>query len=260
MTKNSLFTTSILVAAAAAAGFFGCSSNSGSDSSVGSGSSSGGLGSGSNGGPGDAGSSSSGGHTGDAAACVAPSSVPNSSLPAYTPVVPMMNACTSMQISGFISSCVQSGTTSNGCVSWADSNATCAGCIVQGTDAGLAQTGAILFNVNPSSGAMVPVSSNVPGCIALADPTNGPACAEQLEPLMQCVAEACGFACTDQTSFSSCEQAVRASGGACGNLASAAQMPCATDMASSGVGVAKCGYGTQNELQEVINVICGTGP
>lgn len=259
MTKNKLFTTSILVAATAAAGFFGCSSNTGGDSSVGSGSSSGGLVTGSSGGSGNpasngSGSSSGAGQTGVPAACMAPSSVPSGSLPAYVAVVPMMNACSSTQITGFVSSCVATGADADGCVSWANSNPTCAGCIVQGTDAGETQTGAVLFNA-----AGRPAGSNVPGCIALEDSTNGPACAAQLEPLMQCVAYACE-SCPDQTSFTDCDNAVSGNGGLCGDLASSAQMPCANDLGQNGVAATKCGYGSPSELTAVINVICGSGP
>lgn len=210
---------------------------------------------GSSGGPDDggnsSGSSSGAGQTADAAACMPPSNLPNTNFPPYAAVMSMTAACDSMQISGFVSSCVASGATSSGCGSWANSNPTCAGCIVQGTDAGVTETGAILFDANGK-----PVSGNVPGCVALTDPANGPACATQLEPLMQCVAAACGT-CTDQTTFSSCEHVARGSGGVCASLSSAAAMPCAGDMGSNGVGVTKCGYGTTNELQDVINVICG---
>jgi hypothetical protein len=261
MMKNRLFTTSILVAATAAAGFLGCSSNSGSDSSVGSGSGSGSVGSGSSGSGGasstGSGSSSGAGQTADAAACV-PADVPNGNVPPYVAVVGMAKSCDMTQISGFISSCVTSGATSNGCEQWANANSTCAACIVQGTDAGPAETGAILFDTN-SSGMESPASANVPGCIAIADPTNGPACATQLEPLMQCVALACPM-CADQTSFSNCEKAARASNGTCGGYSSMADSPCSADMASSGVAVTQCGYGTDNELVDVINVICGSGP
>lgn len=260
MMKNRLFTTSILIAATTAAGFFGCSSNTGGDSSVGTGSGSGsGVGSGSSGGVGSnsssggSGGSSGAGQTGDAGACMPPSSVPAASVPGYVAVMSMTAACNSMQIAGFISSCVATGATANGCQQWAGANSTCAGCIVQGGDAGATETGAILFNAQGQ-----PVSGNVPGCIALTDPANGPQCAAQLEPLMQCVALACGM-CTDQTSFSNCEKAAKASGGACGDYASNAQMPCAAALASGGVGVTKCGYGTPNELQNTINVICGSG-
>lgn len=257
MIKNSLFSTSILVAATTMAGFFGCSSNTGGDQSVGTGSSSGGgIGSNSSGGlaDGGSGSSSGAGQTGDGGACMPPQNVPSSSVPQYVPVMGMVNSCNAMQISGFISSCVAQGASGNGCAQWANANASCAGCIVQGTDAGATETGAILFGADGK-----PVSGNVPGCIALADPANGPACAQQLEPVMQCVALACGT-CNNQQTFSACEKAARASGGACGMFSSAADSPCASALGSNGVGVTKCGYGTMNELSDVIDVICGTGP
>jgi hypothetical protein len=175
-------------------------------------------------------------------------------LPPYVAVMEMIGACSSMQISGFVTACVASGATANSCAMWANANGSCAGCIVQGTDAGATQTGAIIFN---AMGA--PVSGNVPGCIALEDSMGGPACAAQLEPVMQCIAIACG-SCSDQTSFTNCEKAAKASGGACGSLAASAQSPCAAELGANGVGVSKCGYGSPSELTDVINVICGTGP
>jgi hypothetical protein len=258
MIQNKLFTTSILTAATTAAWFFGCSSSPGTDSSGSSSSggsnypSSGSGGSGS--GSGSSSNSSGAGAGGDGGVCMPAANVPSSSLPPYVAVAPMANSCTSMQISGFLSACVAQGATANNCSMWASANSACAGCIVQGTDAGATETGAIIFGAMGS-----PVSGNVPGCIALADPNGGPACATQLEPLMQCIAVACPN-CGDQTSFANCEKAARASGGVCGSLSSAAQSPCATYLGSSGVGVTKCGYGTSNELVDVINVICGTGP
>jgi len=271
MLKNNLFTTSILIGAATAAWFLGCGSNSGGTSSVGSGSSSGGSpGTGSSGSPFNAGSNSGGSSTGssngvlggssgpsqsgDAGPCMPLSSVPSTNLPSYATVVPMAGACNSMQMSGFMSACVGQGATRDNCVSWAKSNSMCAECIIQSTDAGVTETGAILFS---SMGG--PVGGNVPGCIALADPTNGPACAVQFEPVIQCVALACAE-CADQQSFSNCEAAARATTGACAGVSSAAQTLCANDLGSNGVGVTKCGYGTSNELPDVINVICGAGP
>jgi hypothetical protein len=76
---------------------------------------------------------------------------------------------------------------------------------------------------------------------------------------MQCLALACGN-CTDQTSFNNCETAAKGNGGACGSLSSAAASPCSTYLASGGIGVTKCGYGTSSQLTDVINVICGQGP
>lgn len=260
MIKNKLFTTSILVAATTATPFLGCgtnaSSNQGGTTSSSGGSSfpsSSSSGAGNEASSGSSSGSSSGGSS-DAGMCTPPSSVPNTSLPTYAPVVQMTNACTSMQISGFLSSCVAQGASGSGCSSWASSNGTCAACVVQGTEAGATETGAILFNANGN-----PVSANVPGCIALEDSSGGPMCAAVLEPLMQCVALACA-SCTSQSAFSACEAATKASNGACGTYASAAQSPCANYVGTNGVGVTKCGYGTGNELADVLNVVCGAGP
>jgi hypothetical protein len=104
-----------------------------------------------------------------------------------------------------------------------------------------------------------PVSGNVPGCIALEDSNGGSACANALEPLFQCVAIECA-SCKSQTDFNNCEAAAKMTGGGCASYYSAADSPCGTDLAASGVGVTKCGYGTSSELPDVINVICGSGP
>jgi len=257
MIQNKLFTVSILTAVTSAACFFGCSSdNTGSGTP---GSSSGGpIQTGSSGGTGNPSGSSSGvnqagGPSGDGGACT-PASVQTSNLPPYTPVMEMIGACTSTQISGFLSACIGSGSSANNCSMWANANGSCAGCIVQGSDAGATQTGAIIF-----TGSGAPLSGNVPGCIALVDANAGPQCATQLEPLMQCLALACG-SCSDQTSFSNCEAASKANGGPCGSLAASAESPCSSYLGSNGLGVTKCGYNTSNQLTDVINVVCGSGP
>jgi hypothetical protein len=185
---------------------------------------------------------------------MSPSNLQSGSLPSYVPVMEMIGACTMTQISGFISSCVAGGSTQSNCAMWANGNSACAGCIVQGGDAGATQTGAIIFDANGH-----PVSGNVPGCIALEDSMGGPACANDLEPLMQCVAAACPN-CPDQTTFDNCEKAAKSTGGVCATLSSAVGSSCAADLGSNGVGLSKCGYGSSNQLTDVINVICGSGP
>ena len=255
MIQNKLFTLSILTAVTSATCFFaGCSAD--NTGSGGPGSSSGGpIQTGSSGGTGNSSGSSSGVSqaVGDGGACM-PSSVQTSSLPPYTPVMEMIGACTSMQISQFLSNCISQGSSANNCSMWANANGACANCIVQGTDAGATQTGAIIF-----TGSGAPLSGNVPGCIALSDANGGPQCAAQLEPLMQCLALACGT-CSDQTSFNNCEKAAKANGGTCGSLAAAAESPCSAYLGSNGAGVTKCGYGTSSQLSDVINVVCGSGP
>jgi uncharacterized membrane protein YqiK len=103
------------------------------------------------------------------------------------------------------------------------------------------------------------IDVNVPGCLALADPANGPACAAALEPWIQCYAEACSSAECAATSatFNACITTVDASGAACyAKLAAAHQgTVCQADLGSGGFIDTKCNTSTQ-----VLNAICGTGP
>jgi hypothetical protein len=114
-------------------------------------------------------------------------------------------------------------------------------------------TGATLYG---AAGTIVDL--NVPGCIALADPSNGPACARAFEPLMQCVDAACALWCS-ASDFGTCAVAATGTGAPCASYYAAITTPCATDLATNGVAYTVCGWNSNSELTDVLNVICGTG-
>jgi hypothetical protein len=107
-----------------------------------------------------------------------------------------------------------------------------------------ANTGALLLN---SSNQLI--DDNMPGCIALKDPTNGPACAMALEPDIQCEHASCA-SCGDPTSFDTCRQATLGAGGPCNSEANGVKTACFKESAAS----TSCA-----SMQDVINVICGAG-
>jgi hypothetical protein len=95
------------------------------------------------------------------------------------------------------------------------------------------------------------VTSNIPGCIAILDPANGPACAQAFEPLVICELEACtGTACqTDPT----CQPQARM--GACAMEFAEVPMKCPADLTDGGAGAPCLNYTDP----QILNVICGTG-
>jgi hypothetical protein len=159
------------------------------------------------------------------------------------------NACTSMQITQYLAACLGPSATTQTCsafVNASTSNATCYQCISPESDGGARLgTGGFL----PIPGTTY-VTSNIPGCIAILDPANGPTCAQAYEPLVLCDLEACtSTACeTDQT----CQP--RARMGACSTETADTQMKCAADLADGGA--ASCWTYTDTQI---LNVICGTG-
>jgi hypothetical protein len=178
------------------------------------------------------------------------STVPPADLPPYVTVQQQLNACSSMQISSFISACVPpSGGSPSTCKTWVQANTKCASCITPTNDAGMGQnTGAMLFDTNGNL-----VEYNFGGCIALIDPTSsGVACAQALDADLRCADFACA-SCTDQTSTDKC-QSMATNGGACSSYHNAYHTACKTDLRADGGGSAKCGIGSQT-----LNVICGTG-
>jgi hypothetical protein len=154
-------------------------------------------------------------------------------------------------MSDFITDCDSSTQSATACNSFQSdtANAACVTCIFDINDAGAAGEGGA-FLINAAGNAFI--GSNYPGCIALEDTTNGVACATDLEPLVQCQSFACGT-CTTQTDYDNCITAVNA--GACMSYLTPVQTACATDFADGGVLDTKC-----DTDQEVLNVICGTGP
>jgi hypothetical protein len=174
-----------------------------------------------------------------------------SDVPPYTTVVQQLGACSAIQISGFITACEASPQTPTACNNWQDdaANAACDICLFDSpVDAAMAgYGGAMLID---AAGTEF-LSGNSPGCIALKDTANGPACATNLEPLIQCEDFACD-SCATQTDFDTCLGAVQT--GACSTYFKAEQSSCATDLADGGVYLADCANDSA-----IINVICGTG-
>jgi hypothetical protein len=240
-----------LLLALVASGGCGGGSTGGSGSSSGGGlssSSSGGT-SGSSSGVGVG--SSSGGAPTDGPACTAPTSIPANDLPGYTAPVPVPNACTATQLASFISGCDSETQSMSACDMFQTdpSNQGCITCLFDYNDGGVAGNGGGLL-LSAAGGAFV--GGNLPGCIALEDTTNGPACAAELEPLVQCQAFGCNT-CDSQMSYDDCIMAVNA--GACMSYLNAVQTPCMMDLADGGVFFTKC-----SDDSAIINVICGTGP
>jgi hypothetical protein len=107
-----------------------------------------------------------------------------------------------------------------------------------------ANTGALLLD---SSNQII--DDNQAGCIALQDPTNGPACAMALEPDVQCYHASCA-SCGDETGLDTCRQAALGVGGPCRGAALDVIEACPEEGAAS----AACA-----SFEDVINVICGAG-
>jgi hypothetical protein len=185
----------------------------------------------------------------DGGPCAVLSTVPASEEPAYAKVVAQPNACSASQISGFVSSCIGGTASGSGCNAFQvdPSNSACMGCLFP---AMAPNTGGVLLD---SSGSNI-IGANIPGCIALADPSGGPACAAAYTPLVECEWEACidpNCRAAPQATYDACLTA--AEKGACASLYMASG-PCSADYADGGVGVTACAT-----PEQVLNRICGTG-
>jgi hypothetical protein len=177
------------------------------------------------------------------------SSVPTGDVPPYVPALQQINACNAAQIAGYLAACVNTGATQAACTAWyqASANAVCAGCINPANTAGAPS----------NAGAVVTVSGqqylNIPGCIALADPTNGPACAGALQPSFECQDVACAD-CVGASSTLQLQCYTSATSGACASYTTSADSLCATDFATD------AGAGIECESpQFIVNEFCGTG-
>jgi hypothetical protein len=226
-------------------------SSSGSSSGGSSGGSSGSSSGGSSGG--SSGSGSSSGSMSDAATCAPITNVPSSDVLPYTPVKQALGSCLQAQISGFITACASATASTQSCNTWqnAANNMVCQECILPSMDGMGVNYGGALFNAQNSF-----FTYNLPGCVALVDPTNGPNCAAELEPQIQCENAACS-ACQVGTARS-CFDTVLATGGAC----AAYQTPdCTSDvLPDGGTFDNECsGPSGTAATQAVINVICGNG-
>ncbi len=190
---------------------------------------------------------------GDGGPCIVATSVPASQVPGYSTVTPHVGACSPTQLSTFVSSCF-SASSGTACAGFQtdSSNTGCMSCLFPGTHGGPpANTGGVLLD---STGAII-VAVNIPGCVALADPAQGPACAAALEPLFQCEVLACGSAdCRNASAdtFQACETS--AEKGACMSQYSSSQTACTADYSDGGAAVTACATAAQ-----VLDRICGSG-
>jgi hypothetical protein len=161
----------------------------------------------------------------------------------------MVNACSAAQISAFLTACTQPTGSSSTCTAYGmnAANTGCIACMYGATDGGTASNGGVLFD---STGTAV--EFNLPGCIALADPTNGPACAAALEPAIQCVSAACNSAAcmANSSEVPACE--TTAESGACLTEVQTEQSACAVDEGDGGVGTTTCSTPTG-----ILTTICG---
>lgn len=169
---------------------------------------------------------------------------------AYVPVKQQLDACTSTQINDFVKACAAATSSSSACGNFQvdSANSGCMACLVPGGSA--VNSGGVL--VDPAGSRIIGV--NTPGCVALADPSGGPACAQALAPLFQCESAACGSA--DCVTAPAATYAMCLSGSemtVCASEYSATSV-CNAEYADGGAAVGACGTAAQ-----VINRICGTG-
>jgi len=190
----------------------------------------------------------------DGGPCISLTTVPPSQIPAYTTVSPQLDACNGTQISDFVSACTASGASASACSSFQTTpgNTGCMACLFPKSSSGAAMnTGGVLLDY---AGKAI-VGVNTPGCIALADPKNGPACAAVLEPLYQCEEQACSSAdcvTSDAGTYQMCLDGAEM--GACSSQSSAASSTCTPDYEDGGAALVACATDTL-----ILNEICGTG-
>lgn len=183
--------------------------------------------------------------------------VPSGEVLPYVPPRQVLGACSSAQISGagaasFVDSCLPSGAASAACMAWQTdgANQTCRECLFGVDDAGVWTRGGGLLLDSQDTGF---IGGNIAGCIALADPVDGPACAAALCPVIECETIACNIAsCPDSIPYENCLSA--AQHGACVTQVGDGGA-CAADYAEGGVGRTIC-----TTAAAAINAICGTGP
>jgi hypothetical protein len=152
------------------------------------------------------------------------------------------------QINAFLTDCASASASSTACSAWGNdpANNACATCVAPAPS----NTGAVLFDSNGQ-----PFGLNLGGCIALADPTNGPACGMAVDLLFQCENAACdSAACMAAPSgdLQSCETASQQ--GACASQLATATGVCAIDFGDGGVGNTVC-----MTSDKIIAEICGNG-
>ena len=210
-------------------------SSSGAGSSSG-GNDSGGSSSGSSSGAGSSSGSSSGGDAGGT--CANPTTPSASSVPKFVAATVVPGACTDTDISGMVTACFSTSSTSAKCDAWIKAaSKSCLDCL------GGPTKGEGGCNLN----GMELLGPNYSGCVAIEDKANGTACADALEPLVQCEFLSGCDTCTTQSDFDTCVES------ACSTYGKAEQKACSSDDADGGtLNGGKCSTAT-----EVLTVICG---
>jgi hypothetical protein len=173
--------------------------------------------------------------------------VPDAQIPGFNTPDAQPNACTAAEISQFLTACTGGSASPSACSAFQIDGGPCVGCLLQPNN-----TGGVLLD---STGTVI-VGVNTPGCIALADPDGGTACAVGLEPFFQCESQACGSAdcrAADAAVYLNCLNESQA--GACATqYASSAACAAAYSDGGAAVGTGRC---STPEL--VVDRICGTG-
>jgi len=200
----------------------------------------------------------------DAAAECSPASTASYSPTTYVPAVVHAGACSTAEITAFISACGFSMSASDSaCTAWQTANVTdggvsCGTCIVAPQNNGGVWQ-------EPGAGDLY-VSSfpNYAACIQVLDPTHGAACAGAYNNATVCNDIACNtmacFNATDPNAFNNCEQT--ASTGGCMTADSAQTSACATDFADGGANFTcspSANTGNQDDdLTYILTLLCGS--
>ncbi len=185
--------------------------------------------------------------------------------PGYTKTVPQPGVCTAAEITAFETACGDAYTAS-ACDAWLTANiapgdagggTACGNCIFTPTT--VAYQGAAYLACDDTSCVFDP---NYEACVAIVDPTNGPACAAAWDPLQQCSGAQCGD-CGTAATYGTCSDTVAATGGACSQYASQFATGCATDLGDGGAPAIKhCTPGGGTTLDPdwtfIINLVCGS--
>jgi hypothetical protein len=210
------------------------------------------------------GSSDSGaGNTDSAApapACFAPPTGYTALTAAITPTQ-ALNACTSADISAFITACI-SATSPTPCDDWQTANiagvadgsagTACGNCIFPADSMGDVTNAGPTY-ILPSSNKF---AANYAGCVQVLDSTNGAACGLAYDNWTDCDDYACG-ACAD-SDFGGCQSYVDGTGQACATAYMSTQA-CTSDAADGGA-FNTCQTGVAaTDFTTIINLFCGTG-
>ncbi len=182
---------------------------------------------------------------------------------AQSPPLSSTNACTSTQITNFVTACLSSTATSQTCSAWQTSMADAGAC-----------TSCIFTQQSASTwGPLVCASTscflNTPGCVDLElaqvsqEKANGGSgsCGDLVSDEYGCVRYACG-SCTTTSDITQCRQS--ATTNECASYVSAVNTSSKCTALQSDAGdagpVNRCFPQTNSDLATFVNVFCGTGP